>query len=99
MPCWLALSRRLPYSVRLNAVNRCCDRGKVRTAALPTLPVSRIGRLIKAAGLADAVQRSKNSGIAAFALLVDAKGEQAARFYRHHGFIRKWGQSQLSIAL
>lgn len=97
MPCWLALSRRLPYSVRLNAVNRCCDRGK--NCPFPTVPVSRIGRLIKAAGLADAVQRSKDSGIAAFALLVDAKGEQAARFYRHHGFIRKWGQSQLSIAL
>lgn len=62
-----------------------------------TTPVIRMGRLavdiqyqgggLGGALLADAVQRSRNSGIATFALLVDAKDEQAARFYRHHGFI------------
>lgn len=63
----------------------------------PTVPVIRMGRLavdiqyqgsgLGGALLADAVQRSRDAGIAAFALLVDAKDEQASRFYRHHGFI------------
>ena len=37
--------------------------------------------------LADALDRAARSEIAAFALMVDAKDEAAAGFYRHHGFI------------
>jgi ribosomal protein S18 acetylase RimI-like enzyme len=63
----------------------------------PTLPTVRMGRLavdqaFKAQGLggallADALNRAARSEIAAFALIVDAKDETAAAFYRHHGFI------------
>lgn len=37
--------------------------------------------------LADALVRAASSEIAACALTVDAKDEQAAAFYRHHSFI------------
>lgn len=63
----------------------------------PTVPAVRMGRLavdrafqgqgLGAALLADALDRSARSEIAAFALMVDAKDEAAAAFYRHHGFI------------
>lgn len=63
----------------------------------PTVPAVRMGRLavdeafkgrgLGGALLADALYRAANSEIAAYALLVDAKDEAAAAFYRHHGFI------------
>jgi ribosomal protein S18 acetylase RimI-like enzyme len=63
----------------------------------PTVPAVRMGRLavdqafqgqgLGGALLADALDRSARSEIAAFALMVDAKDEAAAAFYRHHGFI------------
>ncbi len=63
----------------------------------PTVPAVRMGRLavdqafqgqgLGGALLADALERVARSEIAAFALLVDAKDEAAAAFYRHHGFI------------
>jgi ribosomal protein S18 acetylase RimI-like enzyme len=63
----------------------------------PSVPAVRMGRLavdqkfrgrgLGAAMLADALQRSLNAEIAAYALVVDAKDEQAAAFYRHHGFV------------
>jgi ribosomal protein S18 acetylase RimI-like enzyme len=63
----------------------------------PTVPAVRMGRLavdqaFKGSGLggallADALDRAARSEIAAYALMVDAKGEAAAAFYRHHGFI------------
>ena len=63
----------------------------------PTVPAVRMGRLavdktfkgqgLGGALLADALDRAARSEIAAFALLVDAKDETAAAFYRHHGFI------------
>ena len=63
----------------------------------PTVPVVRMGRLavdqafegqgLGGALLADALDRASRSEIAAFALMVDAKDEAAAAFYRHHGFI------------
>lgn len=63
----------------------------------PTVPAVRMGRLavdrafqgqgLGAALLADALDRSARSEIAAYALMVDAKDEAAAAFYRHHGFI------------
>jgi ribosomal protein S18 acetylase RimI-like enzyme len=63
----------------------------------PTVPAIRMGRLavdqdfkgqgLGGALLADALDRAIRSEIAAFALMVDAKDEAAAAFYRHHGFI------------
>jgi ribosomal protein S18 acetylase RimI-like enzyme len=63
----------------------------------PSVPAVRMGRLavnqtvagvgLGAALLADALHRACRSEIAAFALVVDAKNETAAAFYRNHGFI------------
>lgn len=63
----------------------------------PTVPAVRMGRLavdqvfkgqgLGGALLADALDRAARSGIAAYALMVDAKDEAAVAFYRHHGFI------------
>ncbi|MBI3899709.1 MAG: GNAT family N-acetyltransferase [Gammaproteobacteria bacterium] len=63
----------------------------------PTVPVARMGRLavdqqhrgqgLGAALLADALARTARADIAAYALLVDAKDEEAMAFYKHHGFI------------
>ena len=63
----------------------------------PTVPAIRMGRLavdqafkgqgLGGALLADALDRAARSEIAAHALMVDAKDEEAAAFYRHHGFI------------
>ena len=63
----------------------------------PTVPAVRMGRLavdrefrgcgLGGALLADALARAARSEIAAYALVVDAKDDTAAAFYRHHGFI------------
>jgi ribosomal protein S18 acetylase RimI-like enzyme len=63
----------------------------------PSVPAVRMGRLavdeafkgqgLGGALLADALARTIRSEIAAYALIVDAKDENAAAFYRHHGFI------------
>lgn len=63
----------------------------------PTVPAIRMGLLVVdqsfkgqglgAALLADALQRSLQSEIAAYALIGDAKDRSAAAFYQHHGFI------------
>jgi ribosomal protein S18 acetylase RimI-like enzyme len=63
----------------------------------PSVPAVRVGRLavdqafqrqgLGGALLADAFTRPVRSEIAAFALVVDAKHELAARFYLHHGFV------------
>ena len=63
----------------------------------PTVPAVRMGRLAVDQGfkkqglggalLADALHRAARSEVAAFALMVDAKDDDAAAFYRHHGFI------------
>jgi GNAT superfamily N-acetyltransferase len=68
-----------------------------RLPRYPTVPAVRMGRLavdqaftgqgLGGALLADALERVAQSEIAAYALLVDAKDEQAARFYAHHGFV------------
>ncbi len=67
-----------------------------RLPRYPTLPAVRIGRLavdlryrgrgFGTALLADAALKSLNAAPATFALLVDAKDEQAVAFYRYHGF-------------
>ncbi len=63
----------------------------------PSVPAIRMGRQavdqhfrgqgLGGALLADALTRAASSEIAAYALIVDAKNESAANFYRHHGFI------------
>jgi ribosomal protein S18 acetylase RimI-like enzyme len=68
-----------------------------RLPRYPSVPVARLGRLavdqayrgrkLGSALLWDAVQRSLRSEIAVFALVVDAKDDQAVAFYRHHGFV------------
>ena len=68
----------------------------LRASSRPTTPTVRMGRLavdqhfkgqgLGAALLADALARAARSEIAAYALLVEAKDEAAADFYRHHGF-------------
>jgi ribosomal protein S18 acetylase RimI-like enzyme len=73
----------------------------------PTVPVARIGRLaihkafqgqhLGGALLADAALRAARSEVAVFALIVDAKDEAAASFYRHHGFESFGGQSRQLI--
>lgn len=67
-----------------------------RLPRYPSIPVARVGRLaiderfqgqkLGGALLADAAVRSARSEAAIFALIVDAKDEGAAAFYRHHGF-------------
>lgn len=63
----------------------------------PTVPGVRLGYLavdqahagqaLGGALLADALLRAARVEIAACALMVDAKDEGAASFYRHHGFV------------
>lgn len=63
----------------------------------PSVPAVRMGRLavdqdfrglgLGGALLADALDRAIRSEIAAYALVVDAKDEPAAAFYRHHGLM------------
>ena len=68
-----------------------------KVLSYPTVPAVRMGRLavdqafkgqgLGGALLADALDHAARSEIAAFALMVDAKNEAAAAFYRHHGII------------
>jgi ribosomal protein S18 acetylase RimI-like enzyme len=63
----------------------------------PSIPAVRMGCLavdqafkgqgLGGALLADALTRVIRSQIAAYALVVDAKDDKAADFYRHHGFL------------
>lgn len=67
-----------------------------RLPRYPTIPAVRIGRLavdlrFRGCGLgksllADAALKAMAAAPASFALLVDAKNDQAVDFYRHHGF-------------
>lgn len=68
-----------------------------RLPRYPALPAARLGRLavdlrftgqkLGAALLADAILRAAASEVAIFAMVVEAKDDQAAAFYRHHGFV------------
>jgi GNAT superfamily N-acetyltransferase len=68
-----------------------------RLPRYPTVPVARLGRLaialdyhgrkLGAALLWDAMKRAGRSEVAVYALVVDAKDEQAENFYAHHGFV------------
>lgn len=64
----------------------------------PHAPVARLGRLaidvnyqgqkLGAAMLADAIYRTAQSEVAAYAIVVDAKDKNAASFYEHFGFLK-----------
>jgi predicted GNAT family N-acyltransferase len=68
-----------------------------RLPRYPSVPVARLGRLavdlayrgqkLGGALVWDAVKRSLRSEVAVSALVVDAKDETAAAFYRHLGFV------------
>ena len=45
------------------------------------------GEGIGAGLLLDGIARACRAGIAAFALVVDAKDDAAVAFYKHHGFV------------
>ncbi len=70
---------------------------KKKLPRYPSVPVVRMGRLavdqafkgqgLGGALLADALSRVLHSEIAAYALVVDAKDNTSADFYRHHGFM------------
>lgn len=70
---------------------------KKKLPRYPSVPVVRMGRLavdqafkgqgLGGALLSDALLRVIRSEIAAYALVVDAKDDTAADFYRHHGFM------------
>jgi ribosomal protein S18 acetylase RimI-like enzyme len=67
-----------------------------RLPRYPSVPVARLGRLavdqayrgrqLGSSLLWDATMRASRSEIAVYALVVDAKDDQAVRFYLHHGF-------------
>ncbi len=56
------------------------------------------GRKLGAALLWNAASRAARSEVMVFALVVDAKDEQAEAFYLHHGFIN-FGSLPLCLAL
>ena len=68
-----------------------------RLPRYPSVPVARLGRLAVSlayrgrrlgdALLWDAVERARRSEVAVYALVVDAKDDQATDFYLHHGFV------------
>lgn len=70
---------------------------KKKLPRYPTVPAIRMGRLavdsahkgygLGSALLADALYRAYTSEIAAYALIVDAKDDNAVSFYKHHGFL------------
>lgn len=81
-----------------------------RLPRYPSVPIVRLGRLAvdrsfqgcKLGGslLADAAVRALRSEIGVFALVVDAKDDAAAAFYRHHGFHDLLGNGkQMILAL
>ena len=83
-------SAGVPITELPPAVSKCLPR-------YPTLPAVRIGRLavdqafqgrgLGGALLADAIRRTLQAPPAVFTLLVDAKSEEAANFYKPFGFL------------
>ena len=75
-----------------------------RLPRYPAVPVARVGRLAVAqafqgrklgsALLADAALRAARSEVAVFAMVVEAKDDAAAAFYRHHGFESLGGKAR-----
>jgi GNAT superfamily N-acetyltransferase len=78
-----------------------------RLPRYPAVPVARLGRLAVArayhgrklggALLWDAVERAARSEVAVYALVVDAKDQQAESFYLHHSFVTFGGTRRTLI--
>ncbi|OYW19733.1 MAG: GNAT family N-acetyltransferase [Burkholderiales bacterium 12-64-5] len=86
--CFVALadgSRIAGYYTLASASLLLADLPASTVKKLPRYPT--VPAVLGGALLADALDRAARSEIAAFALMVDAKDEAAAAFYRHHGFI------------
>jgi GNAT superfamily N-acetyltransferase len=83
-------------SAAMIALNDIPQQQRKKMARYPALPAALIGRLavdqrfagqgIGPAMLVDACQRILNADMAISAVLVEAKDEKAASFYRHFGF-------------
>jgi ribosomal protein S18 acetylase RimI-like enzyme len=81
-------------SIPLDALD---EKLRSRLPRYPLVPAVRLGRLAvdhlhqgKGLGgtlLLNALARSIRSEITAYAMVVDAKGQDAVAFYRHHGFV------------
>lgn len=79
------------------SVTQLPDDVKKKLPRYPAVPAVRIGRLaidtrfqrmgLGGTLLINAVFRTLHSDIAAFAVVVDAKDDNAVSFYRHHGFL------------
>jgi ribosomal protein S18 acetylase RimI-like enzyme len=79
-----------------------------RLPRYPAVPVARLGRLAVAGAchgrklggalLWDAVERATRSEVAVYALVVDAKDQQAQSFYLHHGFV-PFGDTRRTLIL
>lgn len=75
----------------------------------PTVPVVRVGRLaidrtrhgqgLGSALIANAVAQTLRAEIAAFAVIVDAKDDAAASFYRHLGFVAIGSERTFALPL
>ena len=73
------------------------DQQRKRLPMYPEVPSVRLGRLaidlnyqgqkLGAALLAEAVSRAAHAPMGIHMMVVEAKDEQAAAFYRHHGFV------------
>jgi ribosomal protein S18 acetylase RimI-like enzyme len=81
-------------SIPLDALPETDTRRLPRYGVLPATLIGRLavdsrhqGRQIGSALIVDALQRSLQAAPASFTLLVDAKDEHAAAFYRRYGFI------------
>ncbi len=81
---------------------------KKRLPRYPSVPVARMGRLaiddkyqgrkLGAAMVGDAASRAARAELMAYALVVDAKDENAEAFYLHHGFVN-FGSLSLQLIL
>lgn len=101
--CFVAIDDRLriagyytlaPASVPMTGLPADIARKLPRYEAVPAIRLGRLavdetfkGQGLGGALLVDALLRAAESEITAFALIVDAKDEQAAAFYRHYDFI------------
>jgi ribosomal protein S18 acetylase RimI-like enzyme len=102
--CFIALDRSLCiagyYTLASTSIllTDLPEMTKKKLPRYPSIPAIRMGRLavdesfqkqgLGAALLADALKRSIQTEIAAYALVVDAKDEKAANFYQKHGFLQ-----------
>ena len=95
------------YTIAMSAVplSDLPEETRRKLPRYPLVPAARLGRLavdhryrgvkLGATLLWDALERTRASGVAAYALVVDAKDDAAAAFYRHHGFIELSGGALL----